>query len=89
MEVEVSTPGQYLGEILGDLNSRRAQVQSMEGIGDTQVIRALVPLAEMFGYATSIRSLTQGRATYVMEFKQYQKVPENIAQKIMTAQGQK
>jgi elongation factor G len=83
MEMEVVTPGQFLGDVLGDLNSRRARIKNIEGQGDIQVVRALIPLAETFGYATVLRSLTQGRATHTMEFRYYEPVPENIAQKII------
>jgi len=75
MKLQVVTPGQYLGEVLGDLGGRRGKVKSMEGHGDTQVVEAGVPLEEMFGYATELRSLSQGRATHTMEFGQYEKVP--------------
>ncbi len=75
MEVQVITPGQYLGDVLGDLNSRRASIKSMEAQGDTQILDADVPLVEMFGYATDLRSATQGRATYTMEFGRYEKAP--------------
>ncbi|MBI3744055.1 MAG: elongation factor G [Chloroflexi bacterium] len=82
MQVEAVTPGQYLGDILSDLNSRRAKILNIEGHGDTQVVKATVPLADTFGYATSIRSLTQGRATYTMEFDHYAEVPASIAEEI-------
>jgi len=83
MNIEVVTPEIYMGEVIGDLNSRRGKVQSMERRGNTQVIRALVPLAEMFGYATDLRSKTQGRATYTMQFSHYEEVPKNIADSIV------
>jgi elongation factor G len=75
MVVQVVTPGQYLGDVLADLNSRRASIKSMEAQGDTQILDADVPLVEMFGYATDLRSATQGRATYTMEFGRYEKAP--------------
>ncbi len=78
MGVQVVTPGQYLGDVLADISSRRGKVKSMEGEGDTQVLEAETPLVEMFGYATDLRSATQGRATYTMEFSRYEKAPESI-----------
>jgi len=83
MSVEVVTPEDYMGDVIGDLNSRRGKVQGMEKRGNAQVIRALVPLAEMFGYATDLRSKTQGRATYTMQFSHYEEVPKNIAEAII------
>ncbi|RMD58652.1 MAG: elongation factor G, partial [Nitrospirae bacterium] len=83
MSVEVVTPEEYMGDVIGDLNSRRGKVQSMEKRGNAQVIKALVPLAEMFGYATDLRSKTQGRATYTMQFSHYEEVPKNIAESIV------
>jgi elongation factor G len=80
--VEVVTPEDYMGDVIGDLSSRRGKVEGMEQRGTSHVVRALVPLAEMFGYATDLRSRTQGRATYTMQFDSYQQVPESIAQEI-------
>ncbi|MBV8949292.1 MAG: elongation factor G, partial [Actinobacteria bacterium] len=71
-----------MGDVIGDLASRRGKVEGMDQRGTSQVIRAQVPLAEMFGYATDLRSRTQGRATYTMQFDSYQQVPESIAQEI-------
>ena len=82
MELQMVTPGEYLGEALADLNSRRGRIRSMEGHGDTQVVEADVPLVEMFGYATDLRSLTQGRANYTMEFGRYEKAPESTTQAV-------
>jgi elongation factor G len=82
MRVEVVTPEDYMGDVIGDLSSRRGKVEGMEQRGNAQVVRSLVPLAEMFGYATDLRSRTQGRATYTMQFDSYQQVPESIAQEI-------
>ena len=82
MEVEVITPGQALGDVLGDLNSRRARILNIEGRGDTQVVKAHFPLAEAFGYATTLRSMTQGRATHAMEFDHYAEVPSSLAAEI-------
>jgi len=83
MDVEVVTPEEYMGAIVGDLNSRRGRIISMEARGSSQVIRASVPLAQMFGYATEMRSMTQGRATYTMQFARYEEVPAAIADEIM------
>jgi elongation factor G len=83
MAVEVVTPDDYMGDVIGDLNSRRGRVEGMEQRGNSQVIRAQVPLAEMFGYATDLRSRTQGRATYTMQFKSYQEVPESVSREIV------
>ena len=85
--VEVVTPEEYMGDVIGDLSRRRGQVSGMERRGNAQVISAHVPLAEMFGYATDVRSATQGRATYTMQFERYDEVPPNIADKIDGDQG--
>ena len=82
MAIDVTTPQDFMGNILGDLNSRRAQMRDMETRGDTQVIQAYVPLGEMFGYATFLRSMSQGRAVFTMEFHHYDHVPRNIAEEI-------
>ena len=83
MEVEVVTPEEYLGDVMGDLNSRRGKIEGFSARKDAQVIRALVPLSEMFGYATVLRSMTQGRALFTMQFAFYQEVPEQIADQII------
>jgi elongation factor G len=83
MAVEVVTPEEYMGDVIGDLSSRRGKVEGMEQRGSSQVIRSQVPLAEMFGYATDLRSRTQGRATYTMQFHSYQEVPESISREIV------
>jgi len=83
MSVEVVTPEDYMGDVMGDLSSRRGKVQAMQRRGSVQVIRALVPLSEMFGYATDLRSRTQGRATYTMQFSHYEAVPKNISDQII------
>jgi elongation factor G len=80
--VEVVTPEEFMGDVIGDLNRRRGQVNGMEQRGNAQVVTAHVPLAEMFGYATDVRSNTQGRATYTMQFDRYEEVPPNIADKL-------
>jgi len=83
MKVEVVTPENYLGDVMGDLNRRRGITQGMEDSPSGKVIRAEVPLAEMFGYATDLRSATQGRATYSMEFEKYNEAPVNIANAVV------
>jgi elongation factor G len=83
MAVEVVTPEDYMGDVIGDLSSRRGKVAGMEQRGSSHVVRAQVPLAEMFGYATDLRSRTQGRATYTMQFHSYSQVPESIAREIV------
>jgi len=83
MDVEVVTPEEYMGDVIGDLNSRRGRIQTMEQRGKAQVIRAEVPLSDMFGYATDLRSNSQGRATYTMQFSHYEEVPKNIAEGII------
>lgn len=83
MSVEVVTPEEYMGEVMGDLNSRRGKIQSMEKRGNAQIIKSEVPLSEMFGYATDLRSKTQGRATYTMQFSHYEDVPKGIADTII------
>jgi len=83
MKTEVVTPEQFMGTVIGDLNSKRAQIQEMRDRPGVKVIDALVPLAEMFGYATQLRSMTEGRASYTMEFSHYAEVPSNVAQAII------
>jgi elongation factor G len=83
--VEVVTPEEFMGDVIGDLNRRRGRVHGMEPRGNAQVVTANVPLSEMFGYATDVRSMTQGRATYTMQFESYEEVPPNIAEKVMEA----
>lgn len=84
MKVEVLVPEEYMGDVMGDLNSRRGNIEGMDQISGVQVIDALVPLAEMFGYATDLRSRTQGRGNYSMQFSHYDQVPKNLAEKIIT-----
>jgi elongation factor G len=86
MRVEVVTPEEFLGAIIGDLNSRRGQIQGMEERGNARLVRAFVPLAEMFGYANDMRSISQGRAQFSMFFDHYEQVPQNIAQKLIKGQ---
>lgn len=83
MKVEAITPEEFMGEVIGDLNSKRAKIQEMRDRGQMKVVEAFVPLAEMFGYATSLRSMTQGRASYSMEFDHYEEVPKNVEQEIV------
>ncbi len=83
MKVEVIVPEEYMGEVIGDLNARRGKIQSITERKNAKVIDALVPLAEMFGYATTLRSLTQGRGTFTMQFSHYEEVPQNVAQEII------
>jgi elongation factor G len=83
MKVEVTTPEEYMGDIMGDLSSRRGKIEGMNQRSDAQVIRAMVPLSEMFGYATIMRSMTQGRAIYNMEFDHYSEVPKSISEQII------
>jgi elongation factor G len=85
MKVEVVTPEDYMGDVMGDLNRRRGMVQGMDDSPSGKVVRAEVPLAEMFGYSTDLRSATQGRATYTMEFDKYAIVPGNVADAIIKA----
>ena len=87
MAVEVTTPEEYLGDVMGNLNSRRGRIESMNPLGNAQVVKASVPLSEMFGYATDLRSMTQGRADFTMQFDRYEEVPQSIASEIMDAQG--
>ena len=88
MAVEVETPEDYAGNVMGDLSSRRGMVQGMDDIpGGGKIIKAEVPLSEMFGYSTTLRSMSQGRATYTMEFKHYSEAPKNVADAIITSRG--
>ena len=88
MAVEVETPEDYAGNVMGDLSSRRGMVQGMEDmVGGGKAIKAEVPLSEMFGYSTTLRSMSQGRATYTMEFKHYSEAPRNVAEAIVSARS--
>lgn len=87
MDVEVVTPDDYLGDVMGDLTGRRGKVQSMEARGGSQAVRAQVPLAQMFGYATDLRSKTQGRATFTMQFDHYERVPQSLADEIIKSRS--
>ena len=83
MAVEVRTPEEYMGDVIGDINSRRGHIQAMEDISGAKVVRGLVPLSEMFGYVGDLRSKTQGRANYSMEFDSYAEVPKSVAEEII------
>jgi elongation factor G len=85
MAVEVVTPEEFLGDVMGNLNSRRGRIEEMNPMGNATTIRAVVPLSEMFGYATDVRSMTQGRATFTMQFDRYEDVPASIASEIVDA----
>jgi elongation factor G len=83
MDVEVVTPDEYMGDVMGDLSSRRGRIEGQEQKNNAMTIKVKVPLSEMFGYATDLRSITQGRANYSMQFSTYEKVPDALAQKII------
>ena len=87
MKVEVTTPEDYMGDVIGDINSRRGRIEGMEDIGGGKMIRGYVPLAEMFGYATDLRSRTQGRGNYSMFFEKYEPVPKNVQEKVLAAKA--
>ncbi len=87
MAVEVTTPEDYLGDVIGNLNSRRGRIESMNPLGNAQIVKAIVPLSEMFGYATDLRSMSQGRADFTMQFERYEDVPKSIADEIIEKGG--
>ena len=87
MKVEVVLPEQYLGDVMGDLTSRRSEIQGTDHRKDAVVIKAITPLSEMFGYATSLRSMTQGRAVFSMEFDNYKKAPKSVTEGIIEKSG--
>ena len=87
MKVEVTMPEEYMGDVIGDLNSRRGRIEGMDDLGGGKIVRAFVPLAEMFGYSTDLRSRTQGRGNYSMFFEKYEQVPKSVQEKIITAQA--
>ena len=89
MKIEIVTPEEFMGDVIGDLNSKRGQINEMTDRSNMKVISGMVPLASMFGYATSLRSLTQGRASYSMEFNHYAEVPKNVEMTIIEARGKK
>lgn len=82
MKVEITVPEEYMGDVIGDMNSRRGKMEGMEAKQGTQIIRGFIPLSEMFGYATALRSKTQGRGTYSMEPSHYEEVPKSILEQI-------
>ena len=84
MKIEVTTPGDFLGEVIGDLNRRRGRVNSMDDRAGAKVVAAEVPLSEMFGYVTSLRTLSSGRATSTMEFSHYAETPSNISESVIS-----
>jgi len=86
MQVEVTTPDEYLGNVIADLTSRRGRIEGQDRHGNVQIVKALVPLSEMFGYATALRSNTQGRAVYTMQFTRYEECPKQIAEAIIKKQ---
>jgi elongation factor G len=83
MKIEVRVPEEYMGGVVGDLNSRRGEVSDVDALGNLRIIRALVPIAEMFAYSSALRGATQGRGSYAMELHEYRDVPRNIAEKIL------
>ena len=87
MKVEVTMPEEYMGDVIGDINSRRGRIEGMEDIGGGKMLKAFVPLAEMFGYSTDLRSRTQGRGNYSMFFERYEQVPKNVQEKVLNAKG--
>jgi elongation factor G len=84
MAIEVVVPEEYMGDVIGDLNSRRGRIEGMELRGTTQIIKSMAPLSEMFGYATSLRSRTQGRGSFTMHFGRYEEVPASLAEEIVS-----
>ena len=88
MKVEVTMPEEYMGDVIGDINSRRGRIEGMEDIGGGKMVKGFVPLAEMFGYATDLRSRTQGRGNYSMFFDHYEQVPKNVQEKVLSARSQ-
>ena len=88
MKVEVTMPEEYMGDVIGDINSRRGRIEGMEDIGGGKMVKGFVPLAEMFGYATDLRSRTQGRGNYSMFFDHYEQVPKNVQEKVLSARNQ-
>ena len=83
MKVEVTMPEEYMGDVIGSLNAKRGQIEGMDDIGGGKIVRAFVPLAEMFGYSTELRSSTQGRGNYSMFFEKYQQCPKNVQEKVL------
>ena len=87
MKVEVTMPEEYMGDVIGSLNSKRGQIEGMDDIGGGKIVRAFVPLAEMFGYSTELRSATQGRGNYSMFFERYQAAPKSVQEKVASSRS--
>jgi elongation factor G len=87
MKVDVTVPEDYMGDVIGDINSRRGRIEGMDNMNGTEVIHGFVPLAEMFGYATDLRSKTQGRGVYSMFFNHYEKVPASVQEKVLSTRA--
>ena len=87
MKVEITMPEEYMGDVIGDVNSRRGRIESMDDLGGGKIVKAFVPLSEMFGYATDLRSRTQGRGNYSMFFDHYDPVPKNVQEKLLGNKG--
>ncbi|MEG1361654.1 MAG: elongation factor G, partial [Lachnospiraceae bacterium] len=85
MKVEVTMPEEYMGDVIGDINSRRGRIEGMDDLGGGKIVRGFVPLSEMFGYSTDLRSKTQGRGNYSMFFEKYEQVPKSVQEKIISA----
>ena len=89
MKVEVTMPEEYMGDVIGDINSRRGRIEGMDDLGGGKIVRGFVPLSEMFGYSTDLRSRTQGRGNYSMFFEKYEQVPKNVQEKVLAAKAGK
>ena len=89
MKVEITVPEEYMGDVIGDINARRGRMEGMEAVSGNQVVRGFIPLSEMFGYATDLRSKTQGRGTYSMEPSHYDEVPKSILEEISSQRAKK
>ena len=87
MRVEVTVPEEYMGDVIGDVSSRRGRIEGSEDVNGSKIIRSFVPLAEMFGYSTTLRSKTQGRGAYSMFFSTYEQVPKSVQEKVLAAKG--
>ena len=87
MKVEVTMPEEYMGDVIGDINSRRGRIEGMDDLGGGKIVRGYVPLAEMFGYSTDLRSKTQGRGNYSMFFERYEQVPKSVQEKVLSAKA--
>jgi elongation factor G len=89
MKVEVTMPEEYMGDVIGDINSRRGRIEGMDDLGGGKIVRGYVPLSEMFGYSTDLRSKTQGRGNYSMFFEKYEPVPKSVQEKVLSGKGDK